>query len=370
VVLEASFAIIEIDDMGQEDFFAEEDQLRKIHELNGFLPRLAKLVDFEAFRSELSVLRGEAPKGKGGRPSFDPVLMFKVCVLKFLYNLSDENTELYIRDRLSFRHFLGLRLSDRVPDAKTIWLFGEQMRLHGIERKLFERFNVELGRRGLAAQGGHIVDGSFVEVPRQRNTREENERIKKGEVPESFEAKPRVRAQKDCDARWAKKNRTSYYGYKNHVKADVRHKIIRDYEVTPASVHDSKEFMSFFADKPEEEKERVRQARKRGEALPAEDEVYADSAYVHHAGVLRDRGYEPKLCEKGVRKKPLTEEQKAGNREKSRIRSRVEHIFGAMKSRARDEIMRCIGIARARYQIGMRNLVYNVSRYVCLMGTR
>jgi IS5 family transposase len=248
--------------MSQPDFFAVEDQLRKIHELNGFLLRLAEFVDFEAFRSELSVLRRETPKGQGGRPPFDVVLMFKVCVLKFLYNLSDEATELYIRDRLSFRGFLGLTVSDRVPDAKTIWLFGERMRLQGLERKLFGRFNAELGRQGFAAQGGHIVDGSFVEVPKQRNTREENEQIKKGEVPASFEGKPQVRAQKDCDGRWTKKNRTSYYGYKNHVKTDVRHKIIRDYEVTAASVHDSNEFVDFFPDKPEEERRKcVRRER-------------------------------------------------------------------------------------------------------------
>ncbi|MDR2614307.1 MAG: IS5 family transposase, partial [Candidatus Accumulibacter sp.] len=225
---------------------------------------------------------------------------------------------------------------------------------------LFERFNEEVERQGFVAKGGHIVDGSFVEVPRQRNTREENRQIKEGEIPASFEAKPHVKAQKDCDARWTKKNGMSYYGYKNHVKTDAGHKIVRDYEVTPASVHDSQVFMSFFPDK----------ARERNEARSPEDDVYADSAYAHHAEVLRARGYEPKLCEKGARNRPLTDEQKASNREKSRTRCRIEHLFGAMKSRARDEIMRCIGMARARYQIGMRNLVYNVGRYVFLMGTR
>jgi hypothetical protein len=191
---------------------------------------------------------------------------------------------------------------------------------------------------------------------------------KKGEVPESFEANWHVKAQKDGDARWTKKNRISYYAYKNPVKTDARPKTLRDSELTPASVRDSQVFESFFPDKPEEGK--VRRTREGNEAWSPKDEVYADSAYVHHGEVLRDRGYEPKLCEKGHKMKPLTEEQKASNREKSRIRSRVEHLFGAMKSRARDEIMRCIGMARARYQIGMRNLVYNVSRYVYLMGTR
>lgn len=140
------------------------------------------------------MLLRETEKSKEGRPPFDWGLMFKVCVLKFLYNLSDDNTELYLRDRLSFWNFLGLTLPDRVPDAKTIWLFGERMREHGLERKLFERFDAQLEQRGWEARGGPIVDGSFVEVPRQSNTREENERIKKGEVPESFEAKPQVKA--------------------------------------------------------------------------------------------------------------------------------------------------------------------------------
>jgi IS5 family transposase len=117
-----------------------------------------------------------------------------------------------------------------------------------------------------------------------------------------------------------------------------------------------------YPDQAEEDKEGRRQARARNEPRSSENDVYADSAYVHHAEALRTRGYAPKLCEKGVRNRPLNDEQKASNR--------VEHIFGAMKSRARDEIMRCIGIARARYQIGMRNLVDNVSRYVFLMGSR
>jgi IS5 family transposase len=235
---------------------------------------------------------------------------------------------------------------------------------------LFERFNGVLERQGWVAKGGHIVDESFVEVPRQRNTCEENERIKASEVPVSFEAKPQVKAQKDCDARWTKKNETTYYGYKNPAKADARHKLVRDDEVTPASVHDSQVFMDFFPDKAEEDKERARQVRARNEPRSSEDDVYADSAYIHPAEALRARGYEPKLCEKGARNRPLTDEQKASNREKSKTRCRVEPLFGAMKSQARDEIMRCIGIARARYQIGMRNLIYNVSRYVSLMSAR
>ena len=83
-------------------------------------------MDFEAFRPELEKALAYSDGSKGGRPPFDPVLMFKILVIQTLNNLSDERTEYLINDRLSFMCFLGLGLSDRVPDAKTLWLFREQ----------------------------------------------------------------------------------------------------------------------------------------------------------------------------------------------------------------------------------------------------
>jgi IS5 family transposase len=232
-----------------------------------------------------------------------------------------------IRDRLSFRVFLGLGFAagDTVPDAKTIWLFGEPLKNLELECLLFDRFDEELDRQGFAAKSGSIVDGSFVEVPRQRNTQEENEQIKKGEIPAAFSANPHVLVQKDCDARWTQKNGVSYFGSKDHVVVDEEYKLIRGYGVT-------------------------------------------DAAYVGEKieTGLRERGYLPMICEKGYRNKPLTETQKKMNKMKSKVRCRIEHVFGAMKSRGRDEVLRSIGFARARFWIGMQNLAYNVSRLVSL----
>jgi IS5 family transposase len=165
--------------------------------------------------------------------------MFKILVLKSIYNLADERIEEQIRDRISFRIFLGLKnLCDIVPDAKTIWLFAEQLKDLGLERSLFDRFNKVLDASGFAVKSGLIVDGSFVEVPKQRNTKAENDQIKKGEIPETLSANPHVRAQKDTDARWTQKNDVSYFGYKDHDLVDDEWKFIRDYDVTDASVHD------------------------------------------------------------------------------------------------------------------------------------
>jgi IS5 family transposase len=333
-------------------FFDVETQLEKIYQLNDFLPKLKSLIDWEQFRGDLSKVREKERLSNAGRKPFDVVLMFKILILKKLHNLSDEDIERQIRDRLSFRDFLDLAFSDIVPDAKTIWLFAEQLKDHGLERVLFDRFDAYLVGQGFSAKSGTIVDGSFVEVPKQRNTKEENEQIKKGEIPESLSSNPHVLSQKDTDARWTEKNGVSYFGYKDHILGDDEYKFIRDYAVTDAAVHDSVPYLSVLPEKS---------------AYP-DQEAFGDSAYVgkETEEKLLERGFLPMICEKGYRNKPLTEEQKTMNKVKSSVRCRIEHIFGAMKVRCRDEILRTIGLERAAFWIGMRNLVYNLSRFVSL----
>jgi IS5 family transposase len=110
----------------------------------------------------------------------------------------------------------------------------------GVIEKAFNQFETYLCKRGFSARKGQIVDAGLVPVPKQRNSREENNRIKQGEVPEDWsEQKKR---QKDADARWTKKNGQNYHGYKNHVDVDVKHKLIRSYEVSSAWVHESQVF--------------------------------------------------------------------------------------------------------------------------------
>jgi IS5 family transposase len=159
-------------------------------------------------------------------------------------------------------------------------------------------------------------------------------------------------AQKDLDAEWAKKGNDTFYGYKNHAMSDDEFKFIRGYGVTGAASHDSEPYPDVMPEKPAFD----------------DQEAYADSAYSGKKieTKLKERGYKPMICEKGYRNHPLTEEQKASNREKSRVRCRIEHIFGSQKMRMGNEILRSIGFARARFWIGMRNLMYNMSRLVSL----
>src|SRR4030043_1001260 len=204
------------------------------------LLKLKKLVDWERFRAELEVVRDKERKSIAGRKPFDVILMFKVLVLQSLYNLSDERIEFQIRDRISFMRFLDLSLGDAVPDEKTIWLFREQLTEAGLIKRLFQEFDEFLGEKGVSAKKGQIIDASIIEAPRQRNNREENRQIKAGQIPGDWS--DQKKRQKDTDARWTRKNGQNYYGYKNLIDIDVEHKLIRDYEVTSASGHDSQVF--------------------------------------------------------------------------------------------------------------------------------
>ena len=327
--------------------FDLEFRLQELDKGGDPLPKLNETIDWDLFRPTLESIRARERKSNAGRPPFDVVLMFKILVLQSLYNLSDEATEYQIRDRLSFMRFLGLSLEDSVPDAKTIWLYREQLTEAQLIETLFVQFDAHLNEKGFAARKGQIIDASITAAPRQRNTREENAIIKEGGTPQAWEDHPAKLHQKDVDARWVKKNDVNHYGYKNHVSVDVKHKFIRNWAVTDAAVHDSQIF----------------------DELLDEDNtcraVWADSAY-RGAQILEkmeEWGLREHIQRKGDRERQLSEREKQCNRTRSKIRSHIEHVFGIQAMRAKVMLVRTIGIVRVRCKIGLTNLAYNLDRY-------
>ena len=189
-------------------------------------------------------------------------------------------------------------------------------------------------------------------VPKQRNDRDENAAIKAGETPEGWANKPAKERQKDTYARWTKKHGKSHYGYKNHVNVDRRHKLIRRYKVTDAAVHDSQVIDDVLDDDD------------------TASDVWADSAYpsAEIEAKLEDRGLKSRIHRKGHRNRPLSKREKQGNKTRSKVRARVEHVFGAQTNDMGGRLMRNIGIARAKARIGLKNLAYNTRRVVQLKG--
>ena len=332
-------------------FFDWQNRLKKLNKNGDPLVRINTIINWGIFRTELEKLREKERKSNAGAPAYDVIMMFKILVLQSLYNLSDEGAENQVLDRLSFMRFLDMKPGDKTPDAKTIWLFRETVQKAGILEGLFQKFDELLTQSGFTAKKGQIIDASIIEAPKQRNSREENELIKKGQKPQGWdEAKQR---QKDMDARWTKKNGKNYYGYKNHICIDVKHKLIRGYDVTDASVHDSAVFEQLL-----------------DESNSSRD-VYADSAYRSEESTkkLQGKGFREHLQRKGCKNRKLTAWEMRGNRTRAKIRSRVEHVFGAQAITAVTLIIRTIGIARARVKIGLRNLAYNINRFSILVAT-
>ena len=332
----------------QPGLFDWQNRFEKLNKNGDPLVKLNKVIQWESFREALENVRVREKKSNAGAKPDDVLLMFKVLILQSLYNLSDEAIEYQILDRLSFMRFLGLRLGSRVPDAKTIWLFREQLTEAGLAEELFRQFETVLEESGFAAKKGQIIDASIVQAPKQRNSREENAQIKQGEIPRDWgEA---TRRQKDIDAQWTKRNGKSHYGYKNHVNVDVKHKLIRTYAVTDASVHESNVFDELL------------------EESNTSADVYADSAYRSKESIelLQNRRFRERLQRKGCRNRTLTKREKQGNKTRAKIRCRIEHVFGVMAMMAGSLVVRTIGIIRARAKIGLRNLAYNINRYALL----
>lgn len=326
--------------------FDEENCLAKISKLGDPLEILNEVINWEIFRDPITQVCRKQKTSNMGRPPYDEVMMMKILVIQQLFNLSDDQTEYQINDRMSFKRFLGLRTGQTIPDAKTIWKFKNDLANGDIIENLFALFEQQLNGEGLITRKGSIVDATFVEAPKQRNSRDENKDIKEDKIPEEWRKPKNIHklAQNDTDARWTIKNGKAHYGYKNHVKCNKDSKLITNYTVTDASVHDSQACIELLDD--------------------SDVALYADSAYSGKTiSSLLPKNCDNQICEKGYRNRPLTEKQKENNRKKSKTRCRIEHIFGFMWNSMNGTSLRSIGIKRAKFFIGLTNLVYNMCRY-------
>lgn len=336
----------------QTSLFDLENRYASLSAAGDPLERLDAAIDWEIFRPILARIDIKERKSAAGRKPTCRVLMFKLLVLQRLHNLSDERLQYQVTDRLSFMRFLGLELSGDVPDARTVWAFRETLKEHQLVDALFARLNQALADLGVELKSGQIVDATFVPVPIQRNGREDNALIKQDAVPVEWGKTPAKLAQKDIDARWTKKGGQNHYGYKNHINIDRDTKLIAAHATTPAHIHDSQVLDAVL--RPEEDG---------GKA------VWADSAYRsdEQEHRLKTSQHESQIHERAYRNKPLTEAQERANTEKSRVRARVEHVFGYQTNSMGGLFLRSIGVARAVVGVGLMNLTYNLARIEVLI---
>jgi IS5 family transposase len=352
--------------MKQMNIFGSETQLNKLTKLGDPLEKINEVIDWEIFREAIEKATRKENYAKGGRPPYDAIMMYKITMLEQWYGLADMAAEYQINDRVSFCRFLGLEFGDKVPDGNTIWDFKEALKENGTDRVLFDMFNTMLEEKGVITHTGTIVDATFVTVDKRHTTKKDDQSLKEGDCPHDLHEKcakrlesgeieddENVFRQMDFDARWTKKNEEAFFGYKDHVKCDKDSKIITDFAVTDAAVHDSQEVVDLI-----DENDHV---------------VDLDAGYVgDYADLIREKvpGIEVNVCKRAYRKKPLSEEDKAENKAISRRRSRIEHIFGYMTRFMDGLTSRVHGFERIKRDITAKNLAYNLKRFVFLASAK
>lgn len=349
----------------QRGFFDIDERYAALSAAGDPLQRLSAVVDFEVFRPVLDAALARSDRARGGRPPYDAVVMFRVLVLQALYSLSDEQAEFQLRDRLSFMRFVGLELHHPVPDAKTIWLYREQLNRAGAIEGLFRHFDAVLAAKGYLAMGGQIIDATVVSAPKQKLPKQEKAIIKQGGIPTEWSTAKR--RQKDRDARWTLKRGRSkpesengaartgvdiavpVFGYKSHLNIDRRHGLIRAWTVTDAAAHDSRSLMDLL------------------DAENTASSVWADTAYrtERNLNVLSRRGLREKMQFRRPPRRRLSYPHATANAARARVRSAIEHVFARQKYRM-NLFVRTIGLARARVKIGLANLAYNFTRLAWL----
>lgn len=289
---------------------------------NATLKQIAELVDWKEIESLLAGLRS----GVMGPPAYPALALFKALLLQQLYGLSDPQLEETLVDRLSFRHFLGLSLTDPVPDHSTIWRFREQLAKNGLAERAFGLITGQIERSGFVLKRGTLIDASLVRAavnaPAPPTTPSPPE-------PDGRPASKLVKSPLDPDATWTKKEGKYFFGYKAHVGMDQDSRIVRRASFTPANVNETVQ----------------------ADQLICGDEgiVYADKAYdtnVHRAR-LKVLGIRDGIARRNSRWHPPRASVLRRNALISRARAPIEPLFALLKNVHR--------FARARYRGIVRN---------------
>ena len=305
---------------------------KKVSRAVGTLAAIGGMVDWEALVEVVSVL-DKTREGKGGRPPISFEIKVKMLFLQYTFNLSDEELEDQLIDRLSFQQFVGLGYDEEIPDFVGVWHFKEGLIKAGLMDEIFTRIIGQIEEKGLILKKGTIVDATIIQSSNRPLSRKKREEM--AETPSR---------QIDTEARSTAKNGKKHFGYKGHIGVDAESKIIRKRSFTPANVHDSRELENVIS----------------GD----EQSVWADKAYPRQEDkrAARKSGVYYGILDKATRGKKLSNKQQKRNRQKSRVRAAVEHPFAFFRKKLKVMFAAAKTKLRNALRFDMWCIIYNVRR--------
>jgi IS5 family transposase len=301
------------------------------------LAKIDSVVNWQALVNVVSVI-DKSKTSKGGRPQLPFEWKVKMLFLQYAFNLSDEELEDQLIDRLSFQKFVGISFSQEIPDFTTLWYFKEALVTHKLMDKVFSSINHQLELSGLILKKGTIADATIIESENKPLSKEKRAKL---------ENNPSV--QIDTEAQSTETNGRKFFGYKGHIGVDVESKIIRKRKFTPSNVHDSQML----------------------EELISGDEksIWADKAYAKDQlkQIARKMNLYYGILDKKKRGKELSKKQEKRNKQKSSVRAAVEHPFAFMRKKLRMGLATAKTKLRNSLRFDMNCIVYNVLRAAHLM---
>lgn len=317
--------------------FGAMESYKKINKLGDRLVKVNAVVNWEAFRN--IICKAYRDNQEGGRPHTDEIIILKCLILQAWYGLSDPELEFQINDRISFKNFLGY--PEIIPDFTTIWKAKERLQKKGLDKKIWKQLQNQLESKGFTIKKGVMQDATFIESDTGKKRMYYEKKAKK-EGKEIDYTKKQL-SHIDQDATFTIKNNQVHYGYKNHIKVDVKHQLIRDYEVTTASVHDSK--VNLISKK--------------------DTKAYLDKGYT---GMKLPKKTINLTMKRAARNNPLSEKQKLFNKKISRIRNRVERPFSVIKRTMHNLINKTTNLARVKMKTMLQNFAYNTYQLITLIA--
>jgi len=287
-----------------------------------FFQHLNKVIHWRPLEYRIEKLYCE----ETGRPGFAALLMFKALLLAQWYSLSDPELEDCLKDRLSFKQFVGLGIEDDTPDETTLCRFRNRLMEKRLLEKLFHIVSQQLEAKGLFVKKGTLIDASILEAEG---------------------GKKKLEKRQDKEATWTKKNDVSFYGYKGHAGMDWLSWLIHDLDLITASVHDSGVWDGLLTNQ--------------------EQAVFADKGYYDegYKKVLRRQGIYCGILDKAKKNAPLSPRQEKRNKQKSRVRCNIERFFAVLKDQYKAKV-RYLGLMKNKEHLFSLGLAYNLERAVSL----
>src|SRR3989344_4745888 len=275
-----------------------QEKYKKVKGLGDRLELMKQQIDWKPF---IQIVKGAFDNYTelGGRPNTDEKVVVRCMLLQAWYGLSDPELEFQCNDRISFQNFIGL--DQKIPDFSTVWRIRDRLKEKGKDKLIWKELQDQLDEKGYEIKKGVIQDASFVEADTGRKRIQKEKKAEK--EGKKIEYSEKQKKHIDRNGTFAVKNGQVYYGYKCHLKSDVDNQLIREYEVSTASLHDSEVDLVEGNDK-----------------IAYHDKIaYRDKGYFGKK--LKAENVEDKTMKRGTRKRKLNGGEQKRNKAISRIRA-------------------------------------------------